>query len=150
SRLFAASFGSSLASSAAWSCETTGGTDIVNVSCAEAGPAGAAAMIADAIAVMKTACIFAFLSKRNSFANAGVTRQASAARVPDKRNVEHSGRSRMHIRYLALAGVSLLFSTTPAFAQDAGAADENVIVVTGRGLDAPPSVIAYSTITLDR
>lgn len=107
-------------------------------------------MIADAIAVMKTARIFAFLSKRNSFANAGVTRQASTARGPDKRNVEHSGRSRMHIRYLALAGVSLLFSTTPAFAQDAGAADENVIVVTGRGLDAPPSVIAYSTITLDR
>lgn len=56
----------------------------------------------------------------------------------------------MHIRYLALAGVSLLVSTAPAFAQDAGDRDENVIVVTGRGLDAPPSVIAYSTITLDR
>src|SRR5690606_15793092 len=56
----------------------------------------------------------------------------------------------MHIRYLALAGVSLLVSTAPAFAQDAGDTDENVIVVTGRGLDAPPSVIAYSTITLDR
>ncbi len=56
----------------------------------------------------------------------------------------------MHIRYLALAGASLLVSAAPAFAQDATETDGNVIVVTGRGLDAPPSVIAYSTITLDR
>lgn len=57
----------------------------------------------------------------------------------------------MRIRYLALAGVSLLFSAVPALAQDeAGGEDEDVIVVTGHGLDAPPSTIAYSTIALDR
>src|SRR5690606_12148708 len=66
--------------------ETTGGTDIVNVSCADASPAEAAAMVADAMAAMKTARIFAFLPKRNSFAHAGVTRQASTSRGPDKRN----------------------------------------------------------------
>ncbi len=55
----------------------------------------------------------------------------------------------MRLRYLALT--PLLFPLTPAMAQDeASEADENVIVVTGRGLDATPSVIAYSTVEIDR
>jgi|SRR5690554_4341972 len=56
----------------------------------------------------------------------------------------------MRIRYLALASASLMISTAAVAQDEATAEDDNVIVVTGRGLDAPPSVIAYSTITLDR
>jgi len=53
----------------------------------------------------------------------------------------------MRLKYLALA--SLVLPIAPAVAQDEPA-EGPVIVVTGRGLEAPPSVIAYSTITLDR
>jgi len=58
----------------------------------------------------------------------------------------------MRLKHLALASiapVSLLAVAVPATAQDEPA-EESVIVVTGRGLEAPPSVIAYSTIELDR
>ena len=55
----------------------------------------------------------------------------------------------MRLKYLALASIALPFA--PAAAQDTEQeTEESVIVVTGRGLEAPPSVIAYSTITLDR
>src|SRR5690606_39523652 len=52
----------------------------------------------------------------------------------------------MRLKYLALA--SLVMPLAPAVAQEAK--EDEVIVVTGRGLEAPPSVIAYSTIELDR
>jgi vitamin B12 transporter len=52
----------------------------------------------------------------------------------------------MRLKFLVLASAAF---PAMALAQDAPE-DENVIVVTGRGLDAPPSVVAYSTITLDR
>src|SRR5690606_32349680 len=96
--------------------------------------------------------VLEFLPPGDTSAKRGVTRQARAARAPDKRNFSEQEKSSMQVRYLALAGVSLLFSASSAVAQDDvdGDAGENVIVVTGRGLDAPPSVIAYSTITLDR
>ena len=58
----------------------------------------------------------------------------------------------MRFKSLMLASIgpaSLLVPLAPAVAQDADE-EESVIVVTGRGLEAPPSVIAYSTITLDR
>lgn len=44
-----------------------------------------------------------------------------------------------------LATAAALLAAAPAQAQD----DDNEIVVTGRGLDAPPSTIAYSTVVLD-
>jgi len=61
----------------------------------------------------------------------------------------------MRIYPYALAGLILSATTVPfqkAHAQDTDAqADaEEQIVVSGRGLDATPSVIAYSTITVDR
>ncbi len=63
---------------------------------------------------------------------------------------------KMNMRICLLAGVALatLGTTlsTPAFAQDdAGDEFENPpIVVTGHGLDATPSTIAYSTVTVDQ
>lgn len=63
----------------------------------------------------------------------------------------------MRLKFKALACATLAALAVPATAQaqdDSAEAtdgiDENVIVVTGHGLDAPPSVIAYSTITLER
>ena len=57
------------------------------------------------------------------------------------------------MRHYTIALAGLLLSATSAHAEQA--ADEDVkgneaIVVTGRGLDATPSVIAYSTVTIDR
>lgn len=51
-------------------------------------------------------------------------------------------------------GISMLYATaclisaTPALAQEDG--EKQPIIVTGRGLDATPSVIAYSTVEIDR
>ncbi|WP_241773064.1 TonB-dependent receptor [Erythrobacter sp. SG61-1L] len=56
------------------------------------------------------------------------------------------------MRICLLAGVAIAAISTPAFAQD-DASDEfenPPIVVTGHGLDATPSTIAYSTVTVDQ
>ncbi len=50
----------------------------------------------------------------------------------------------MSLRICLLAGAMCLPVAAPAHAQD----DDETIVVTGAGLDATPSVIAYSTITI--
>jgi outer membrane receptor protein involved in Fe transport len=47
-----------------------------------------------------------------------------------------------------LAGAACLISAVPAVAQDEE--DKQPIIVTGRGLDATPSVVAYSTVEIDR
>ncbi|HTM94295.1 MAG TPA: TonB-dependent receptor [Croceibacterium sp.] len=62
---------------------------------------------------------------------------------------------RLKFKALACATVATFVLPGAAWAQDDSAAadkpvDANTIVVTGHGLDATPSVIAYSTITLDR
>lgn len=59
------------------------------------------------------------------------------------------------MKYSLIAGIACLGFAAPAFAQEDEDArpimwSDDVIIVTGRGLDATPSVIAYSTITLDR
>ena len=59
----------------------------------------------------------------------------------------------MKFAMFLLAGTAGLACAAPALAQDEGTgADpyEDAIVVTGRGLEATPSIIAYSTIVLDR
>jgi vitamin B12 transporter len=63
----------------------------------------------------------------------------------------------MRLKFKALAGATLAAVALPtaAYAQDdspppADDFDANEIIVTGHGLDATPSVIAYSTITLER
>lgn len=62
----------------------------------------------------------------------------------------------MQLKFKALACATIATFALPAaaWAQDDsapdGAVDANTIVVTGHGLDATPSVIAYSTVTLDR
>jgi vitamin B12 transporter len=78
-----------------------------------------------------------------------MTGQASSARPPADK-VNESERMRKTSLWLAAAA---MLPVMPAAAQDPAPepeADEEQIVVTGRGLEAPPSVIAYSTITLDR
>jgi outer membrane receptor protein involved in Fe transport len=51
-----------------------------------------------------------------------------------------------------LAGVACLISAGPAAAQGEAqdGEDKEPIIVTGRGLDATPSVVAYSTVEIDR
>jgi vitamin B12 transporter len=56
-------------------------------------------------------------------------------------------RSDMKYGISMLAGAACLISAVPAIAQDE---DKQPIIVTGRGLDATPSVIAYSTVEIDR
>ncbi|WEK45948.1 MAG: TonB-dependent receptor [Candidatus Andeanibacterium colombiense] len=60
----------------------------------------------------------------------------------------------MTMRVCLLAGVACAVFAAPAFAQDDSPAaapdyDNPPIIVTGHGLEATPSVIAYSTVTLD-
>jgi outer membrane receptor protein involved in Fe transport len=59
----------------------------------------------------------------------------------------------MNMRIRLLAGIACAALATPAFAQDDSADapdyDNPPIIVTGHGLDATPSTIAYSTVTLD-
>lgn len=61
---------------------------------------------------------------------------------------------RLKFKALACATVAVIAFPQAGLAQDASldyeAFDADQILVTGRGLDATPSVIAYSTITLDR
>ncbi len=62
---------------------------------------------------------------------------------------------RLKFKAIACATVATFALSGTAWAQDDSAAadqpvDANTIVVTGHGLDATPSVIAYSTISLDR
>ena len=54
--------------------------------------------------------------------------------------------------FSVVTGVTCLISAVPAMAQgeDESEREREPIIVTGRGLEAPPSVIAYSTIALDR
>jgi len=59
----------------------------------------------------------------------------------------------MTMRISLLAGVACAVFAAPAYAQDEGTAapdyDNPPIIVTGHGLDATPSTIAYSTTTID-
>jgi outer membrane receptor protein involved in Fe transport len=62
---------------------------------------------------------------------------------------------RLKFKALACATIAAFALPTAAFAQDESPppedeVDANEIIVTGHGLDATPSVIAYSTITLER
>jgi len=52
------------------------------------------------------------------------------------------------MRFAPFALAGLMLSATAVHAQEEG--DSEAILVTGRGLDATPSVIAYSTIVIDR
>ena len=59
----------------------------------------------------------------------------------------------MRLKHLVLTSIAPVSMAVPggfAMAQEVEEDDGSVIVVTGRGLEAPPSVVAYSTIELDR
>ncbi|MCB5426629.1 TonB-dependent receptor [Altererythrobacter sp. CC-YST694] len=60
----------------------------------------------------------------------------------------------MKMRICLLAGGAVAALSTPAFAQDTAGQDEvyegEEIVVTGHGLEATPSTIAYSTVVVDQ
>ena len=59
----------------------------------------------------------------------------------------------MRLKHLVLTSIAPVSMVVPggfAMAQEVEEDDGSVIVVTGRGLEAPPSVVAYSTIELDR
>ncbi|HZF45507.1 MAG TPA: TonB-dependent receptor plug domain-containing protein, partial [Sphingomonadaceae bacterium] len=60
----------------------------------------------------------------------------------------------MKMRICLLAGGAVAALSTPAFAQDNAGQDEvydsEAIIVTGHGLEATPSTIAYSTVVVDQ
>ncbi|OJW66406.1 MAG: TonB-dependent receptor [Sphingomonadales bacterium 63-6] len=60
----------------------------------------------------------------------------------------------MKMRICLLAGAAVAALSTPAFAQDNAAQDvvydSEAIIVTGHGLEATPSTIAYSTVVVDQ